>query len=299
LVTNRRALTRRALLIGGGAAAVAAGAGLAIEGGLIPGRSTMHAVLGLNGAAGEIPDVAAGPFAHGAFTSLWRAGSTEWAVSYPPGFTAESALPVLISLHGVRGDNRQTFGDYLGLDRFLAAAVDAGAAPFAIAAIDGGNSYWHARSSGEDSARTVIEEFLPLLASRGLMTDRIGLFGWSMGGFGALDIARTLGKARVAVVVAESPAMWATAGGTPAGAFDDPADFAAHNPAGHQAELDGIPIRIDCGLGDGFYPVVRDYVAGFSTPPEGSFEAGGHNTAYWRRMAPEQLAFAAQHLARG
>jgi enterochelin esterase-like enzyme len=298
-VTNRGTLTRRAVLIGGGAAAVAVGTGVAIEGGLLPGRSTMHAVLGLNGAAGQIPDLAPGPFVHGAFTSAWRAGSTEWSISYPPGTAADAVLPVLISLHGVRGDNRQTFGDYLGLDRFLAAAVAAGAAPFAIAAIDGGNSYWHARRSGENSARTVVDEFLPLLANRGLLTDRIGLFGWSMGGFGALDIARTLGSARVAVVVAESPAMWATAGATPAGAFDDPADFAAHTPTGHQAELDEIAIRIDCGLGDGFYPVVRDYVAGFATPPEGTFEAGGHNTAYWRRMAPEQLAFAAQHLARG
>jgi S-formylglutathione hydrolase FrmB len=294
---DRRTVTRRALLIGGAAAAVAVGSGVAVEAGLLPGRSTMHAVLGLNGAPGAIPEVVAGPFVHGAFTSAWRSGSTTWAISYPPGSTVGATLPVLISLHGVRGDSAETFGTYLGLDRFLAAAVSNGAAPFAIASIDGGNSYWHARTSGEDSSRTVIDEFLPLLASHGLLTERVGLFGWSMGGFGALDIGRTLGADRVGVVIASSPALWPSADRTPAGAFDGAADFEAHTPLGHQSALDGIAVRIDCGNGDGFFPVVQDYVAGFSTPPDGSFGPGGHDPGYWRRLAPAQLAFAAKHLA--
>jgi pimeloyl-ACP methyl ester carboxylesterase len=293
-----RTFTRRALLLGGAAAVVAVGSGVAVETGLLPGRTTMHAVLGLNGPPGVIPDIAAGPFVHGAFTSAWRSGSTSWAVSYPPGSSVDASLPVLISLHGVRGDSAQTFGDYLGLDRFLAAAVADGASPFAIAAIDGGNSYWHARKSGEDASRTVIDEFLPLLAERGLLTDRVALFGWSMGGFGALDIARTLGSRRVAAVIAESPALWESAERTPAGVFDDPADFAAHTTFGHQVALDGIAVRIDCGTGDGFLPAAQKYVAGFSSPPAGSFEPGGHDPGYWRRMAPAQLAFAAEHLAR-
>ncbi|MCU1418596.1 MAG: hypothetical protein JWP32_2770, partial [Schumannella sp.] len=48
---------------------------------------------------------------------------------------------------------------------------------------------------------------------------------------------------------------------------------------------------------DGFYPVVRDYVAGFSTPPAGGFEPGGHDYEYWRRMAPAQLELLAGRLA--
>jgi S-formylglutathione hydrolase FrmB len=252
----------------------------------------MHVLLGLNGAAGTVPEVSIGLLINGAFESAFRAGSTEWAVSYPPGATPGSPLPVLISLHGVGGTHKATFGRYLGLDKFQAAANS----PFAIASIDGGNTYWHRRGTGEDAGRMVIDEFLPLLAAHGLTTDRLGLFGWSMGGFGALDLARSLGADRVACVIAESPALWTSAARTPAGAFDDAEDFAAHTPFGRQAELDGIAVRIDCGLGDGFYPTAVEYVDGFATAPVTSFEAGGHNPEYWRRMAPAQLDFAAQHL---
>ncbi len=290
-------LTRRTLLFGGvGLAGAAAATAAGIETGVIPGRNTMYKVFGLNGQSGSVPTNKPGPAASGTFASAFRPGSTAWQVSYPPGYSADARLPVLISLHGVHGSHTSSFGTHFGLDHFLAAGVNAGMAPFAIAAIDGGDSYWHARRSGEDSASMVVAEFLPLLAERGLLTDRIGLFGWSMGGFGALDMARTLGPERVAVVIAESPAMWPNASRAAVGAFDDAADFAAHTPLGHQAALAGIPVRVDCGTGDGFYPMARDYVAGFDTPPAGSFEPGGHNHDYWRRMAPAQLAYAAAHL---
>jgi pimeloyl-ACP methyl ester carboxylesterase len=290
-------LSRRALLIGGATAVALGGAALAVEGGVLPGRSTLHRLLGLNGPAGSVPMADTGPSSSGSFTSRWRAGSTAWTISYPPGFSVDSALPVLISLHGVGGDHSSSFGSYLGLDRFLAQSTVDGNQPFAIAALDGGRSYWHTRRSGEDTARMVIEEFIPLLGERGLLVDRVGLFGWSMGGFGALDLARSLGPDRVAVAIAESPALWTSADQTPDGAFDDREDFDAHTPFGQQGSLAGIPVRIDCGLGDGFYPAARDYVEGFEDRPEGSFEPGGHDVDYWRRMAPAQLAFAAEHLS--
>lgn len=230
----------------------------AVEEGVLPGRSTVHRLLGLNGPAGEVPSLDPGVMATGSFASRWRSGDTGWAISYPPGFDLGATLPVLVSLHGVGGDHSSSFGDYLGLDRFLAQAVANGVPPFAIAAIDGGRSYWHQRRSGEDSARMVTEEFVPLLAEHGLSADRIALFGWSMGGFGALDIARTLGAERVAAVAAGSPALWHRADQTPDGAFDDAADFDIHTPFGRQSALDGIPTRIDCGDGDGFLPTVRD-----------------------------------------
>jgi pimeloyl-ACP methyl ester carboxylesterase len=289
----RVGVSRRAVIVGAASAVVLGGSTIAaVESGVIPGRTTMHALLGLNGASGTVPAVTSGRLVTGAFDSAVRQGSTEWAASYPPGATPGDPLPVLISLHGVGGTHKATFGTYLGLDKFQAAA----SSPFVIASVDGGNSYWHARSSGEDAGQMVIDEFLPLLAAHGLVTDRVGLFGWSMGGFGALDLARSLGPDRVACVIAESPALWTSAGRTPAGAFDDAEDFAAHTPFGRQAELDGIAVRIDCGQGDGFYPTAVEYVGGFATPPVTSFEPGGHNPEYWRRMAPAQLEFAAKHL---
>ncbi len=137
----------------------------------------------------------------------------------------------------------------------------------------------------------VTDELLPLLHDRGLDTSRIALLGWSMGGYGALLVAGRLGSARVAACVAESPALWLHPGDTAPGAFDDPADYETHNVFGRQRQLDGIAVRVDCGLGDGFLPAAQRYVRGFGQRPAGGFEPGGHTLGYWRRMAPAQLAF--------
>ena len=287
-------ISRRAVLIGGAGVVAAGVAGvLAVEGGLIPGRTTLHELLGLNGPAGEVPDAQPGPSARGEFVSAARLDAVcRWKVSYPPGSAVGDALPVVVALHGYGNDHRAAFST-IGLDRFQAAA----ASPFAIAAVDAGNSYFHPRATGEDAGAMVLEEFVPLLASQGLDIERIGLIGWSMGGYGSLRLASQLGADRVAAVVAVSPAMWADGAHSPDGAFDDAGDYARHDLMGRQSELDGIPVRIDCGTGDGFQTIVQRYVEGFATPPDGGFEPGGHNGAYWRRVAPDELAFLADHLA--
>jgi S-formylglutathione hydrolase FrmB len=277
---------------------LAGGAALAIDDDILPGRSTMFSMLGLDGPAGSIPNVEPGPMTTGVFVSKARLGTRcGWAVSYPPGSKPGDKLPVLIVLHGIGASHTAAFGTYLGLDRFLAKAVSGGALPFAIASVDGGRSYWHRRASGEDAGAMVTDEFIPLLASRGLDTSRVALLGWSMGGYGALHIASRLGAGRVAAVVAESPALWSSAGRAASGAFDGPADFAANTVVDRQSELAGIPVRVDCGIGDGFYPEAKAYAAGFAQRPAGGFSAGGHNPSYWRRMAAPQLAFVAEHLS--
>lgn len=142
----------------------------------------------------------------------------------------------------------------------------------------------------------VIKELLPLLRTRGLDTSRIALLGWSMGGYGALLLAGSLGKDRVSACVAESPALWQNAGDTAPGAFDDPADYEAHTVFGRQPQLDGVAVRVDCGLGDGFLTSAQHYVRGLSRRPAGGFEPGGHTLGYWRRMAPAQLAFISDNI---
>ena len=176
----------------------------------------------------------------------------------------------------------------------LATVVEAGATPFAIAAVQGGDDFWHPRASGVDSGAMVVDEFLPLLADRGLQTDRIAFLGWSMGGYGSLLLASQLGPERVAAVVAESPALWPDYELAPAIAFDDAADYDKHGVFGHQNELDGIPVRVDCGDKDEFFAISKAYVAGFANPPAGGFQAGGHDFTYWSGVAPEQLAFVAE-----
>jgi enterochelin esterase-like enzyme len=297
--SSRGRVTRRALLIGGASVVLLAGAAVfGVEEDILPGRSTMYRVLGLDGPVGHIPRITPGPMLTGEFTSAARLGKTTgWAISYPPGSSPGDRLPVLIALHGFGGSHRGAFYTGIGLDRFLAQAVGRGAKPFAIASVDGGTAYWHRRSSGDDPAAMVTDEFIPLLHDHGLDVAKVGFLGWSMGGFGALHLGAKLGPSRTAVVVAESPALWSRAADAARGAFDSASDFRANTPVGRQRELDGIPVLIDCGTGDGFYPEAKAYAAGFAKRPAGGFVAGGHNDSYWRRMAPAQLTFAARHLA--
>jgi S-formylglutathione hydrolase FrmB len=298
-LTSERGVTRRSVLLAGLAGAAVVGTtGFAVEERSVPGRTWLYAHLGLNGPDGRIPHVAPGPLVGGSFRSATRHGArVGWSVAYPPGHAPGSALPVVVVLHGRGGDHTSAFGRQLGLDRFLAAAVHGGAAPFVVASVDGGaDTYWHRRASGDDPAAMVADELLPLLGRRGLDVARIGLLGWSMGGYGALHLAGLLGSARVAAVVAESPALWESFGDTAPGAFDSPSDFARNTVFGREALLRGIALRVDCGRGDPFYPAVRDYVGALRPAPDGDFEPGGHTVGYWRRMAPAQIGFLARHL---
>jgi pimeloyl-ACP methyl ester carboxylesterase len=267
-------ITRRALLLGG--------LGLTLAG-------------CSSGLPAGVPTVGTGTLVSGSFRSRYRHTEVGWSVSYPPGKAGR--LPVLVFLHGRGGDHDAAFGGSLHLDHFLAAAIDHGVRPFAIAAVDGGDhEYWHPRRD-TDPAGMVIHEFLPLLARQGLDVGRIGLMGNSMGGYGTLYLAEVLARARVAVAVAESPAIWHEAGQTVQGAFDDPADFSAHTIFGPRLRrLRGIALRIDCGASDGFAPITRDLRALLHPAPAGGIEAGEHDSTYWRRMAPAQLRFVGAHL---
>lgn len=201
-------------------------------------------------------------------------------------------LAAVVVLHGRGFDHTSAFSSAgLGLDRFLAHAVSQGVPPFALASIDGGDTYWHARDSGEDSGTMVTEEFLPLLSAQGLDITRIAFFGWSMGGYGALSLAERLGPERVAAAGALSPALWEDYSDTAPGAFDDAADFEENNVFGREGDLAQIKLRIDCGEGDPFYAAAKAYRSGFDTMPDGGFQRGDHDLGYWRRMAPRQLAF--------
>jgi hypothetical protein len=167
-----RRQSRRGLVIGSGLAALGI-AGYAVEEQALPGRSFLNRHLGLDGPDGVIPDVEAGHRVSGSFVSGARGGRRcGWTIAYPPG--ACGRLPVAVVLHGRGNSHVAAFSpDYLGLDRFLAQAVRRGAPPYAMASVDGGETYWHARADGEDSGAMVVDEFLPLLGDHGLDVSRV------------------------------------------------------------------------------------------------------------------------------
>lgn len=221
----------------------------------------------------------------GSFVSAARGGiRTNWAIARPPG--PSTPLRPVIALHGKGGDAASVMAG--GVEAGLAQAVAAGVPPFAVVSVDGGGSYWHARSSGEDAGAMVLDELLPMLAEQGLDTSRVAFLGWSMGGYGALLLGGRLGPARTAAITAVSPALWLSSGAAAPGAFDGPEDFAANSVFGMPA-LGQIPIRIDIGTSDPFYAATQSFIARLPNPPAGGSSPGGHDGEFWSSQLPAEI----------
>ncbi|AEH08083.1 MULTISPECIES: alpha/beta hydrolase [Protofrankia] len=225
------------------------------------------------------------------FPSAARGRTVSVTVVSPAG-AAVDGLPVCLVLHG-RGDDARHAVTLLGLDTALADTVRAGVPPFTVVAVDGGETYWHPRASGDDPERMILGEVLPRLADQGLRTSRLAVIGWSMGGYGALLFARRHPDLVVAVA-ASSPALWRAYGASAPGAFDSAADFTAHRILG-EPPAPGVAYRIDCGQRDPFYAVSRQVADDLAAVARG-FGPGGHDPAYWRAVTPAQLAFVGRAL---
>ncbi|MFF5248036.1 alpha/beta hydrolase-fold protein [Streptosporangium sp. NPDC000095] len=183
-------------------------------------------------------------------------------IGLPPG--AEDGLPAVIMLHGAAGDARTPF-DVYAIDRYLAA----GGGRFAVVSIDD----W--------PSADIPGTLLPYLNTNGMDTTKIGLMGWSSGGAGALRLAAELGPEQVAAVVAASPTV-----------------SAAQAPL---RELVDIPVWLGCGERDAWARQTQTMLKGLKAlgaTAEGGITEGCQDTAYRRRVLPEQLAFLARHIQR-
>jgi S-formylglutathione hydrolase FrmB len=114
-----------------------------------------------------------------------------------------------------------------------------------------------------------------------------------MGGYGAILMGERHPQ-RFCAVAAASPAIWTSYAAMmlgPGDAFDSPAQFARYDVIARAGALSGTPVRVDCGLQDGFYPYVHAFVDALPKPPAGSFIDGGHDAQTWLKMAPGQVRF--------
>jgi S-formylglutathione hydrolase FrmB len=207
----------------------------------------------------------------------------------------EAGRPLLVLLHG-RGwdpDDVWTMGLANELDRL------GDRAPAVVIANGGDSSYYHDRRSGRWGSY-VVDEVIPAAARElGADESRVAIGGFSMGGFGALDLAR-LHPDRFCAVGGHSPAIWWTGGETPAGAFDDAEDFARHNLvdgpwAGRAA------VWIDVGRDDPFHDAAIGYAAlagEYGRDVTMRVWEGGHDREYWKSHLREYLAFYADALER-
>ena len=218
---------------------------------------------------------------------------------------------MVVALHGAGGDPAS-------MARQVAPAMTrARISRFAVILVDGGSTYWHAHTDGDDPVGMIVHEVLPRAAAAGMRTGRIGLVGLSMGGFGALLLAERFsaadragadGKAggmpRVGAVAALSPAIFASypdARAANAAAFDSPADFARNDVFSTLGALRQVPTLISCGQDDPFQPEtvrVRARLAALTgRPVPGGISTGCHDSAFWGRTMPSALTFLARHRA--
>jgi S-formylglutathione hydrolase FrmB len=247
-------------------------------------------------ASGPAPPVA---LRAGTFTSRFRPQEpTGWSMAVPGSADGTSAgpLPVALFLHGAHADHRMVFED-LDAAGVLAQHVARGGTPFAIAAVDGGGTWWHRRASGTDTQSMLLEEFLPLLPGQGADTGRLAVFGLSMGGFGALLLAAQHRLPGLRAVAAMSPAVWSQYDAGRSDNFDSAADFAANDVFALRPELESLPKRIDCGTADNLLFSVKDFVKDLPGEHEGGFQPGGHDNGYWRSILPDVVAFLGRNLA--
>lgn len=221
------------------------------------------------------------------------------AVLLPRGYKKDQRRGLLVLLHG-RGTTQDHLYD-AALLKALAGLGDRG--PIVALPYGGDHSYWHDRAEG-DWGRYVTSEVVPAAVRRyGADRRRVAIGGVSMGGFGALDLAR-LHPGRFCAVGGHSPALWQNGGETAAGAFDDAADFAAHDvigaARGNPNVFGDTKVWLDAGDADPFQPGVTALRTALrSSDADLTFHTwpGGHEVSYTDAHYAAYLRFYAHALA--
>ncbi len=200
---------------------------------------------------------------------------------------------LVIFLHGRDEDENS----YL-VDPMFRALSDLRTRAPMMAFPDGGDSsYWHDRESG-DWGSYVLHELLPELVERfDVNPRRVAIAGISMGGFGALNLAR-LDPSRFCAVAAHSPAIWESAGETADGAFDDAADFDDNDVIAAAGQTpnpyEGLHLWIDAGDDDPFTDGDEALVSALESAGQKPIVRdgpGGHDSGYWNGNWEEYVTF--------
>ena len=267
-------------------------------------RAVALGALGLLAAAGIQVRSLVGVDQHGARVIDFTVASryVHWTLPEvavtPPG-TNGSGRPLLVFLHGKGGDGQDS---NLSSPMFAALAAQGAEAPDVVFPDGGEDSYWHNRASGAWAAY-VVDEVIPRAVAL-LHADpaRVAIGGISMGGFGALDIAR-LHPGRFCAIGGHSAALWQYGGRTAPGAFDDAEDFARHDvvaAASRSNPYGGTPVWLDVGTDDPFRAAdtalaqeLRSHRARVAL----HVWQGSHDGSYWRRHWGAYMAFYADALA--
>jgi S-formylglutathione hydrolase FrmB len=204
---------------------------------------------------------------------------------------ARAGRPLLVLLHW-RGGHPDSL---LSNELFAALAKLGDRAPVVLMPDGSGGSFFHDRRGGR-WASYVVRKAIPA-AVRRFHADpsRVAIGGTSMGGFGALDIAR-LWPGRFCAVGAHSPATFTSARSTMAGSFDNTSDFARHDLLTLRPSYGRTPVWIDVGAQDRFRAADVRLARELGLAPH--VWPGKHGSRYWRDHMADYLRFYADALAR-
>jgi pimeloyl-ACP methyl ester carboxylesterase len=242
----------------------------------------------------RVPDASGVNVLHGIIPTRHVASTVRYAIAMPAGARGLGWVAYLLPGRGGSADALTN----LGFDGFLAQYLRTGGAPFVIAALDAGESYFHRRVSGEDRLAVATVD-LPAVVRRVLGAERLreALLGQSMGGYGALLAAEREPRRYRAVAVA-GPAIFPSyedENRSVGDAFDSTADYARNDVIARAASLRGTPVRIAAGSRDPFLPGIRRFAR---TLPEAQLNVtpGCHDDGFWRASAAASVAFVGMHL---
>jgi S-formylglutathione hydrolase FrmB len=217
--------------------------------------------------------------------------SLEQAVFVPSGDTR--GRPLLVLLHG-----RSSSPDSMAKKSITDAIGKLGSrAPVVVFANGGDHSYYHDRADGRWGSY-ILDEVIPAAVRKyGLDGRRVAIGGFSMGGFGALDLARFR---RFCAVGGHSAAMWKTGGETPQGAFDHAEDFEQNDLielATANPRLYGdAKVWIDIGTQDPFRSANEELARRLSGERFVLWK-GDHDFSHFERDAGRVMKFYADALA--
>ena len=198
---------------------------------------------------------------------------------------AHRGAPLLVLLHERGG----TPNELLWPELVDALEAEGENAPTVLLVDGGDHSYYHDRRDFDWG--TAVLDAIDAVRLQ-LQTDpaRMAIGGFSMGGFGALDLAR---QRRFCAVGAHSPALWDDGSETPEGAFDDAEDFERHDileaARANPRLFRGAEVWLDVGLDDPFRQSTVQLGALVDAPAK--TPPGDHSTGYWREHVDEYVQF--------
>lgn len=205
-------------------------------------------------------------------------------VMYRPEGVRRASLPVCLAFHG-NGEDAEVFGR-LGLVEALTQLAQTGVMPFAVAALDGGDSSW-TPTGADDPGRMLSEEVPGWLSRHGLAGTPFGALGVGEGAYGAFGYAANPGLAAMAVLDPTLFTSWSDAHTRGKVATED--TWRAADPFGRASRLARIPLGV---WSPAESPIARRLASELRAK---TISVGDGAPGYRRRALPEALRFLSDH----